>query len=221
MRNADWIKIKEEEIRIQATNNYEYYSQSEAVSDEDKARFDAALTKYTATLLKTSEVSLRTRVDVIAKNIAKAALKAIMREFYRKYVIGNTTMPNAKRLEFEFPVYDTKPTPIKVPIDPPHIEIDFSFHGAHMLYFSKFNTLNKVTRGLPKGAHGVEVYRHIGGDLIDNYGDFEFIGLESKSPMKIIYSTSLVGTKVWYAARFFNVKGGVSGWSKIKMALVN
>ncbi|MDR0790416.1 MAG: hypothetical protein LBO06_06440, partial [Bacteroidales bacterium] len=174
---------------------------------------------------KTSEKDTSTSADVAAKNDAKKALIAIMREFYNRYVIGSPTMTNEQRKTYEYPVRDTEPTPVPVPVDGPDVEIDFSHSGAHFILFGKYNTGGKITRGLPKGAHGVEIRRLIqDGDapLIEPEPNaMEQLTLASKSPHEVVYDRASKGLKVYYVLRYFNDKGEHSLWSKTAVAIVN
>jgi hypothetical protein len=116
---------------------------------------------------------------------------------------------------------DTTKTPIHVPNTAPDLEIDFATHLRHFIIFGKYNSQGKITRGLPKGATGVEIWQKIGGDEPPTYDEMTFLGEESKSPFMVEFSAEHFGQKVWYAVRYYNFKHEYSAWSAIKMALVN
>ncbi|MDR0790876.1 MAG: hypothetical protein LBO06_08825, partial [Bacteroidales bacterium] len=95
----------------------------------------------------------------------------------------------------------------------------------HLLHFGKFNTSGKITRGLPKGAHGVEIKRLISHDpffVMPEIKAMETLGLASKSPKKVDYrSREMVGARAYYVVRYFNDRGEYSAWSQVKSAIVN
>ncbi|MDR0789918.1 MAG: hypothetical protein LBO06_03880, partial [Bacteroidales bacterium] len=153
---SDWIKRKEADLLLQAGANEKYFiSLGSQFPSAELQRFRAAVTAFRTAFAKTSDKGTSTSADVAAKNNAKKALIAIMREFYNRYVIGSPTMTNEQRETYEYPIHDTEPTPVPVPDTPPDLWIDISLSDYHLLHFGKFNTSGKITRGLPKGAHGV------------------------------------------------------------------
>ncbi|MDR0790047.1 MAG: hypothetical protein LBO06_04545 [Bacteroidales bacterium] len=226
MANHDWIKLKEADLLLQAGANEKYFiSLGSQFSPTELQRFKAAVTAFRTAFAKTSDKATSTRADVAAKNDAKKALIAIMREFYKKYVIGNTTMTNEQRETYEYPVYDTEPTPVPVPRTAPNIKIDFAQSSSHLVYFGKFNTEGKITRGLPKGAHGVEIRRFVvkgePPQTTPDPEDMEVVGLATKSPKEVRYNKNAKDTKVYYAVRYFNDRGEYSLWSDVVLAIVN
>jgi hypothetical protein len=143
----------------------------------------------------------------------------MIRDMYLKY---NKEVDDAMWVDLGFLVLDDTKTPVQVPKIVPDVEIDFSTHLRHYIIFGKYNSKMKIVKGLPKGASGVQVWRYVGGDTPPAYEEMEFLGEESKSPYEVEYKTKDWAEKVWYAVRYYNVKGGGFGpWSLIKVALVN
>jgi hypothetical protein len=226
MRYPDWVKTREAELLSQASQNEMYYiTIPEIIPMADRLRYSNAIIAFTQKYAVTTSKTTRTQADVVAKNTAKKALIAIMREFYKRYIVGNTTITDEQRNQYNFPIYDKIPTPVPVPNTPPDFVIDFALSGLHCLHFGKFNTENKMTRGLPKGAHGVEIRRLVirgESPLLDpEPEEMELVSLASKSPKDIRYNKNSKGSKVYYALRYFNDRGEYSLWSAVQMAIVN
>ncbi|MDR0789315.1 MAG: hypothetical protein LBO06_00810 [Bacteroidales bacterium] len=222
---SDWIKYREADLLLQAGANEKYFiSLGSQFPSAELQRFRAAVTAFRTAFAKTSDKGTSTSADVKAKNDAKKALIAIMREFYNRYVIGSPTMTNEQRETYEYPIHDTEPTPVPVPRIAPDMDVDFSQRGSHLVYFGEENSKHKIVRGLPKGAHGVEIYRLISHDslpIMPEIETMEFVGLASKSPKEFLYKSSETGSRVYYVVRYFNDRGEFSLWSKVVMAIVN
>ncbi|MDR0790881.1 MAG: hypothetical protein LBO06_08850 [Bacteroidales bacterium] len=226
MTHSDWIKTRETDLLLQAGANEKYFiSLGSQFPAAELQRFKAAVTAFKTAFAKTSDKATSTMADVKAKNDAKKALKAIMREFYNRYIIGSPTMTNEQRETYEYPIRDTEPTPVPVPRTAPNIKIDFAQSSSHLVFFGKFNTEGKITRGLPKGAHGVEIRRFVvKGELPQVTPDpeeMEVVGLATKSPKEVRYNKNAKDTKVYYAVRYFNDRGEYSLWSDVVLAIVN
>ncbi|MDR0789524.1 MAG: hypothetical protein LBO06_01875 [Bacteroidales bacterium] len=223
---ADWITGKEADLLAQADANEKYFiSLGSQFSPTELQRFKAAVTAFKNGYTKAQDKNNVTHAEITAKNLAKKALKAIMREFYANYVYGNPKITADTLEQYQFPVHDKIPTPVPVPQTPPDFVIDFALGGLHKLFFGKFNSQNKITAGLPKGAHGVEVRRLTVPSetppLDPDPEEMEFLNLASKSPFDVHYNKNSRGTKVYYAMRYFNDRGEHSEWSSVQMALVN
>ncbi|MDR1848205.1 MAG: hypothetical protein LBR17_08870 [Bacteroidales bacterium] len=161
------------------------------------------------------------RANVAQRNLYHNILEADIRNIVNQYIRNNPAATPELLVEFGLNVPDTTKTPIHVPNTAPDLEIDFATHLRHFIIFGKYNSQGKITRGLPKGATGVEVWRKIGGNETPAYDEMTFLGEESKSPFMVEFSAEHFAQRVWYAVRYYNFKHEYSAWSAIKMALVN
>jgi hypothetical protein len=221
----DWLFQKEDDFYHQAEIQVDFYDQNKEfleILSADVLNLKAEFQKYKSSYeLYLAGNKSATKPDTIKRNEQRKKVIELLRLFYNLYVRLNPKIKSDVREANYFPVFDNQKTSIHVPEAAPDFEIDFSVSPVHKIAFGKFNTKNKITRGLPLGATGVEVRRKMGVEQKPLAEDMEYYGVAARSPIKIVYATHFSGTKVWYAIRYYNEKGEYGLWSEVKSAIIN
>jgi hypothetical protein len=88
-----------------------------------QSRLEALLAAY-RTAFQAAQNPNRGKVDVQAKNEAKAALKKEIRIYVGAYLTRNPAVTDADRMAMELPIHKPTHTPISVPTTAPQLFID-------------------------------------------------------------------------------------------------
>ncbi|MDR1724806.1 MAG: hypothetical protein LBR28_00225 [Bacteroidales bacterium] len=224
--SKDWIFRKEDDFFHQAEVQVDYYDQQKefleipsATVTNLKAEFQKYKSDYELYLASNKSA---TKPDTIKRNMHKEVVIGLLRDMYNLYVRLNPKVKNDDREANYFPVFDTKKTSLHPPLEPPVFEVKAMGHGLIELAFG-YNMTDggKLSHGLPKGADGVAIHYFIG-DVEPTTADKMLSwGVDTRSPIKMIFGAENESKRVWIAMRYFNVKGEYSLWSDIKSLVIN
>ena len=155
-------------------------------------------------LASTSATS--TTANVKDKNIAKAALKAILRLIFGD--ILNSVLTSTDRLTLKIPVVGGPHGAMPLPGSVPNGSVDDSFRMAHRIAYTD-SVSGK--RAKPYGATGCEVWQKIGGVAPVSMSDLIQLETMTANPLVISFEGTQAGLKVWYWMRWIN-KSGKGNW---------
>ncbi|MDR1724849.1 MAG: hypothetical protein LBR28_00440 [Bacteroidales bacterium] len=161
-----------------------------------------------------------TKMQYEMRNMVRKRLEHSIINVRDNHLKHNPNADNSIWVDFGLHVPSKTKSAIHVPEEAPHFEISFR-RSEHELHFGKLVGTSEIKRGLPHGATGIEIKRKIGGEAPVSPNDMDFYGVESKSPVRIVYDTTFTAQKVWYVMRYYNFKGEYSLWSDIKLGVVN
>jgi hypothetical protein len=156
----------------------------------------ASATSAYSTALEAVEPGVRSKMNVIAKNNAKAALKTNIRN-WAKIVEGTATVTNAQKAQLGLNVRAT-PSPIPAPSDPPNLDV-VSVAGRTVKI--KLHDGTGARRGKPANVRGASVFSFTGATPPASVEDWKFEGQTSKAVLDVPFPTTLApGATVWLTA---------------------
>ena len=159
----------------------------------------------------------RTKAAVQAKNDARKALTAYLRQVIGEYLTRNHRVTDADRDNLGLPIHDTKPTPPPVPTDMPVGEVDTSKHQQHKV---RVKAGSLTGRAKPPQVHGFEAWRKIGGAPPASDEEWVYVNFKTSSPMLINYPQTEVGQTVYYRFRWVNSANEPGPWSDAVSAVI-
>jgi hypothetical protein len=117
------------------------------------ADINTLLTAY-QTAYTAAEDPNRGKVDVLAKNEARDALKSAIRTFVKACLTYNPAVSDTDKESMGLPLHDTTRTPVPPPSTFPEIELDSSIIRQIIVHFRDEGS---GKRGKPQGVHGIEL----------------------------------------------------------------
>ena len=176
------------------------------VSVANKATMIACLATWNTIYPLASTSATSTAANVKDKNIAKAALKQILRTIFGDILTSVLTATD--RLTLKIPVVGGPHADVPIPSSQPQGRVDDSYRMAHRIMYID-NATGK--RAKPYGATGCEVWQKIGGVAPVSVSDLIQLETMTKSPLDISFEGTQAGLKVWYWMRWIN-KSGKGTW---------
>jgi hypothetical protein len=206
---ADYIPIKDEKFLDWADNLYNY-----ALNHFTAWNIPSPQTDY-GPLLTAYRIAFQTalnpnrgKVDVLAKNEAKDALKKEIRIYVRAYLINNPAVTDEDKTAMGLPIHKTTHTPVSVPTTAPQLFI--STETRRRLTIT-YRDEGSDRRGKPHGVHGIEVKWAI---LDDPPTDISFLinsAFDTKPPLNIDFEEHNRGKKVFLCGRWEIQREGEKG----------
>ena len=136
-----------------------------------------------------------------------------------KFIQANPEISNEARKEAGLPIHSdnrkSKPAPSTMPIG----FVEWQTPLQHLLRW--VDSATPTRRARAANATGCEIYQYIGADMPDNFDEFRFVGVCSRSPKKIEYPRVFCGQTAFYRLRWVNAKGEAGPWSEVVMAMIN
>ena len=157
--------------------------------------FASTVSSYSAAL-EAVQPGVRSKMAVIAKNNAKNALKANIRN-WAKIVDGTATVTNAQRAQLGLNVR-AQPSPIPPPTSAPNLDI-VSVTGRTLRI--KLHDGTGARRGKPANVRGASIFSFTGATPPPSLEDWKFEGQTGKTIVEIPFPTTLApGATVWLTA---------------------
>ena len=159
----------------------------------------AALASY-STALEAVQPGVRSKMAVMTKNNAKAALKTNIRA-WAKIVEGTASVTNAQKAQLGLNVR-AQPSPIPPPAAAPALDI-ISVIGRTVKV--RLHDAGGTGRGKPAGVNGATVLSFTGLTPPADLGEWKLEGLASKTTFDVVFPATLApGATVWLASYWFN-----------------
>jgi hypothetical protein len=220
MNNLDYIPRKDRDFHewvkffyLYAGEHLEEWGLSPRLLDEAMpllADFEAA---YERTIAPN-----RGKIDVHAKDEARAALNTATRALVRAYFARNPAINAAERGRLGLPVYDHTRSRAPLITSIPLATIDFSVKGCHLI---RVRDEEHEGRARPRHALGFETWRAFGDTAPARDADFSFAGLAGRSPVVLDYPLEERGKTVHYRFRWINTRHKPGPWSDVQRAIIS
>ncbi|HEY7089013.1 MAG TPA: hypothetical protein VH518_13040 [Tepidisphaeraceae bacterium] len=166
----------------------------------DAASYGTVHTAYT-TALVACEPAQRNKTGVVAKNAARAVLKANAILLANK-IYSTATVTDAQKVELGIPPRSA-PTPIPPPSGKPGIAVVSV--SAWTVKIRLRDTESGAKRGKPPGVFGASIFSFVGAAAPTDIGAWRFEGSTGRTVLDLTFPSTLEpGTKVWLAAFWFN-----------------
>jgi hypothetical protein len=169
-------------------------------------------TAYTA-----AEDPNRGKVDVLAKNETRDALKSAIRTFVKAYLTYNPAVSDTDKESMGLPLHDTTRTPVPPPSTIPEIELDSS--TIRQIKVS-FHDEGSGKRGKPHGVHGVELRWSLLETAPASVEDLKNSAFDTASPYTFTFDETDRGKALYICPRWENNKGEKGPWGEIVKAIV-
>lgn len=166
--------------------------------------------QYETALALAVDPPTRTAVTVAAKDVARASLVAIIRQY--AMIIRNdpnVTDPNKIALGLN-PINDAR-TPINAPGTSPLLNVVFATPGGHTLRFA--DTLTPDSGKKPFGAMQLQLFVNVGVAAIVDPTAAQLYGQFTKNPVVVAFDAGDAGKVATYFGRWVGRRGDVGPWS--------
>jgi hypothetical protein len=207
---ADYIPVKDEEFLDWAKNLYNYAAAHYTGWDvpDPTAVLKISLDGYEAAFAAALNPN-RGKVDVLAKNEAKAALKKKIRLYVKAYLISNPKVTDEDRAAMGLPIHKTTKTPVPVPHTAPQLFINT---GTRRRLTITYKDEGSDRRGKPRGVHGIEVrWAILDAAPTDIKTQLINSAFDTKPPLVIDFEEHDRGKKVFLCGRWEIEREGVTG----------
>lgn len=164
--------------------------------------FHTTLTAFITARTTAIDPLTRSPANIVAKDIAKAALLASYRQLAGivQRFPGTT---NFMRSELGLPLRHTEPSPIPPPAAAPLVEVRSV--AGRTARIRLIDTANPTRRGKPAGTSGAAVFSHVGPTAPAELSDWTFEGNTGRTTVNLAFPpTVLSGATVWITAYWFN-----------------
>jgi hypothetical protein len=159
----------------------------------------------------------RGKVDILAKNEARDALKTALRAFVKAYLTYNPAVSDIDKESMGLPLHDATRTPTPPPSTIPEIELDSSIIRQITVHF-KNNGSGK--RGKPQGVHGIELRWSLLDTAPSSVEALANSAFDTASPYTFSFDEADRGKALYICPRWENNKGNKGPWGEIVKALV-
>jgi hypothetical protein len=220
MPSKDYIPRKDEDFDILQTNVYTTSSNNASKWSIASTQFSLLSTprqRWTTAYAAYKNPITRTPGITQEKSDARSAYEPVLRLFIQGQLTHNALVTDGDLRSMGLPVYDRTPTEAKVPDTRPELEVMFPQIMQHSL---KVRDSESKGSGKPPHVMGYEIWRRIGGETNPTYDDMQFVGLATRSPHVLVYTSVERKQTIWYALRWVNTRGEVGPWSEIVSATV-
>jgi hypothetical protein len=220
MKRSDYIPAKDEDFDVlqnnvcdgAAANASQWLIPPQVISTLETPR-RRWQTVYAAYL----NPATRTRAVIQEKRDARKDYEGTLRPFIQGQIMHNPLVSDASRRDMGLPVYDRTPTQVTPPETRPKMNILLTQIMKHILHVRDSESKRS---GKPARVIGFEIWRRVGGDTEPAYEEMQFVGLVTRSPHTLEYTSADRGKMVWYATRWVNTRGEKGPWSEIVSAIV-
>ena len=169
------------------------------VSIANKATLIANMATWNTIYPLATTKATSTTANVKDKNIAKAAVKAILRIIFGDILTSVLTVTD--RLTLLIPVVGGPHPGLPMPDSEPNGAVDDSYRLAHKISYTDSASGKKAK---PHGALGVEIWQKIGGVAPVSVSDLTLLETVTKTPFVVGFEGTQAGSKVWYWMRWTN-----------------
>jgi hypothetical protein len=205
MMNRDYVPTREAEL-VTFTNNFAEQLTAKFAqvgrTSQDATAFAALNAAWVASYATASNPPTRTKPSVQAKNTARRACVAKLRELaglIQKF--SGTT--NELRADFLLPI-PAQRSPIAIPTAIPNIEVRNRYGNTVVIRLSE----PTGRRVMPKGVQGARVYTYVGPTAPTDPNAYFLEGQTTRNEVELQFDTALTpGTTVWITAAYYNPRG--------------
>ena len=169
------------------------------VSVANKATLISCMATWNTIYPLASTAATSTTANVKDKNIAKAAVKAILRLIFGDII--QSVLTSTDRLTLLIPVVGGNHGEVPIPDSVPNGTVDDSYRLAHKISYTDSASGKKAK---PHGAGGVEIWQKIGGVAPVSVSDLILLETVTKTPFVVGFEGTQAGSKVWYWMRWTN-----------------
>jgi hypothetical protein len=163
----------------------------------------AYLTAFTA-----AQKPNRGRVDVLAKNEARDALKKAIRIYVKAWLINNPLVTDEDKLAMGLPIHKKTHSPIPLPPTAPALEIDTKTRRRLSI---RYKDENSDRRGKPKNVHGIEIRWAILDRPPANIFELINSSFDTRPPLVLDFDESDRGKHVYLCGRWEISREGEKG----------
>jgi hypothetical protein len=163
--------------------------------------YNASHGSFATALSLASDPTTRTAQNILAKNEAKQALRALAGS-YGRMIVANVAVTNPQKLALGL-TPRAVPTPIPPPSAAPGLDI-ISVSGW-TARIKLHDSAAGSRRGKPVGVSGASVFSFVGAVPPNDMASWKFEGNTGRTRVDIVFDSSTApGTKVWLSAFWFN-----------------
>ncbi|MDR3334302.1 MAG: hypothetical protein LBT13_05375 [Treponema sp.] len=159
----------------------------------------------------------RGKVDVMAKNQARDALKAALRVFIKAYLTYNPLVSSTDKEHMVLPLHDRAHSPVPPPSTIPEAELDSSVIRRVTVHFKDSGSSK---RGKPKGVHGIELRWALLDAPPAAVTDLTNSAFDTATPYTFTFNETERGKGLYLCPRWENNKGEKGPWGEIVKAIV-
>ena len=183
------------------------YNSLAALRDDFVQKLDAAETPAT-----------RTKLSVQAKNTARGALKAALRQAVKEYLAYNHAVTDEDRDGLGLPIYKTTRTPAPVSTTYPDFEIDSGTIRRLIIYF--FDQGSVKSKAKPAGQHGAEIRWVISDTPVVDVAGLVHSSFDTRTPFTLEFEGHERGKTVYFCLCWENTRGEKGPWGEIQSAII-
>jgi hypothetical protein len=188
------------------------------VPPEVVAPVSALYNDFEAKFAVSEDENTRTKVTVAAKNEARRALEAAVRQLVAEYLAKNHLMTNEYRTELGLPIPDKHPTRSHVAKEAPEIDVDTSV-SEQVTYFI-YQKGAKNRQGKPADQTGSELVWAILEAPPQDREELTHSEYTTTHTLLVRHRLKDRGKKVYASARWENSRGQKGPWSKIMSVVI-
>lgn len=162
-----------------------------------------------------SNTNLRTRTATINKDAAAAATIGLLRRVYRN--IPADSMIPADRTALNLQVRAARtlaPLPEGVPV----FWIDAAYRLRHTIRMHDGEAGSR--RAKPHRMRGAQIWYYVGEAAPAGDNQYVYLGLATASKFVADFAMAQGGKKVWYKARWENMRGQTGPWSQVVATMI-
>ena len=175
------------------------------ISVPQATAYSAASDAFIAAYTLANAEATRSPTNIVAKDDAKAALKANARMLAR-IIQANPSVTNEQKSALGLTVRDVEPSPNPKPDVAPVVKV-VEVNGR-VVSIEIEDPENPDSRGRRPGTTGVSILSYVGPTAPEDPGLFKFEGTVSRTQLDVIFPITVpAGAKVWISASWFNARG--------------
>jgi hypothetical protein len=176
------------------------------------------ITKYDSAYKKTIGTN-RGKVDVMAKNIARDALKDATRKYVNEFLKYNSAITSDDRVRLGLRIPDTKRTPVHVPVTTPRVTT--THPDPCIVAFIVSDSVSK-RKTKPAGVRGFELVWIILDTAPTTCEQLIHSSFSTRvrTPFRITFSGDERGKTLYFAVRWENTRGEKGPWSNIMNTII-
>lgn len=170
----------------------------------DATTVATSFTAWNSAYVAATTPATRTAVTIAAKDAQRTLSEAVLRP-YAVDISRNPAVTNADKTAIGVSLPNSSRTPIPPPLTVPALTLVGAIHFLHTLAYR--DTSTPTTKAKPPGAIGVEMWRVVSTLPSTDVSLANQIGVFTKSPNNIGYTTPDVGKTATYWARWVTRSG--------------
>lgn len=203
MPNRDYIPTREANLVNWSANFNARITAGPAtynLTAPQAAAYNSAHASFVAAYTAATEPSTRTIAAVAAKNVAKANVVALARQ-YARIIQAAPAVTARQKIDVGLPVHDTGHSPSTAPASAPNLAVLAVFNRTARVRLT--DSLSPSRRGKPDGVIGAAVFSYVGATPPASLDDWKAEGNTSRTSVDVVFPTELPpGAQVWLTARW-------------------